>query len=133
MGWAKYMEDNYDFIEERRVQYRRNAFIMPTVFVMEPSEGWGLAAPTMTMSQKVDNCMPCSEKKKEYADKILCCQSCGCDFRYHAEQQAKYDKKGWQPPKRCKKCRKLANKKQLEKGQHQAVPAVSFGVVTWVA
>ena len=118
MGWAKYTEDNYNMIEQRPVLYRRDAFIMPTVSVHEPSESRGIfpahvnsnpkelkhqtsaIEPIKAQSQARTN-IP----KRDYIDRILRCKSCGHDFRFSAKQQEKYEKKGWQPPKRCWDCR----------------------------
>jgi len=135
MGWAKYMEDNYNMIEQRRVLNRRDAFIMPTVSVDEPTEAWDVITPRIKAEPKA--LIPqihTEEKKKEYVDKILRCRSCGCDFRFSARRQEKFEKKGWQPPKRCWECRNREYEHQYAQIERKTKPTRSSNmIVMWVA
>jgi len=46
-----------------------------------------------------------------FSDQKLTCQECGKEFVFSASDQEFFEKKGFQPPKRCPDCRK-ARKQQ---------------------
>jgi hypothetical protein len=46
-----------------------------------------------------------------YTDQHLTCADCGHDFEWSAKDQEFFAEKGFQPPKRCKDCRR-AKKEQ---------------------
>lgn len=41
----------------------------------------------------------------EVADRMIVCMDCGEQFPFTAREQAFFNEKGFQPPKRCKSCR----------------------------
>lgn len=50
-------------------------------------------------------------------DRTLTCRDCGKEFPFKAEEAIFFERKGFQEPKRCKACRKLA-KTQREAREH---------------
>jgi CxxC-x17-CxxC domain-containing protein len=52
-----------------------------------------------------------------FVDKTLVCQDCGKEFVFSASEQEFFEKKGFQPPKRCPDCRKA--KKQSQQGERR--------------
>jgi hypothetical protein len=48
-------------------------------------------------------------------DRELRCADCGGSFTFSAEDQAFFQEKGYEPPKRCKPCRQ-AKKQEREGG-----------------
>ncbi len=51
-------------------------------------------------------------------DRELRCADCGGNFNWSAEDQAFFQEKGFEPPKRCKPCRQ-AKKAQREGGEER--------------
>ena len=54
---------------------------------------------------------------EDYQDRVLTCRDCGQDFVFSAGEQAFYQEKGYNDPKRCKACRmrrknNLANRQE---------------------
>ena len=94
MGWAKYMEDNLEIMENRMNAYHRTAYI--TAYSPRITE------PVTSHHQIVINDIPIDEL---ILPKPLICRDCGCKIKFATEQQNYYSKMGWKPPKRCKKCR----------------------------
>jgi hypothetical protein len=42
---------------------------------------------------------------RNFKDRILKCQECGCGFKFEAGEQRFYQSKGLAEPKRCPSCR----------------------------
>lgn len=55
----------------------------------------------------------------EFEDRQLTCGDCGQQFTWPAAEQAFFNEKGFEPPKRCKECRQ-ANKERREAGRRTA-------------
>jgi len=45
------------------------------------------------------------EDKVERTDQTITCVDCGATFVFTAQEQLSFEKKGYQPPKRCYPCR----------------------------
>lgn len=52
------------------------------------------------------------------ADETLTCQDCKCEFEFSEGERAWFAEKGFDPPKRCKPCRK-ANKEKRGSHSHR--------------
>ncbi len=57
----------------------------------------------------------------------LTCQDCGQEFAFSAGEQKFYEEKGFDPPKRCQKCRK---KRRTSDGSEQNTTPVQGGLHT---
>lgn len=49
---------------------------------------------------------------EEYKDKTITCINCGNEFIFTAKDQAFYNEKGFNEPKRCKECREKRKAEQ---------------------
>jgi hypothetical protein len=59
-----------------------------------------------------------THKMSSYQDKEITC-ACGNVFIYTSNDQDYYESRGFEPPKRCKKCRE-EKKKRFEERDRQA-------------
>ncbi len=96
MGWAKYYEDNVeifldrqdlrqDHLKERRERRMADPAPLPVSHSLEKR------------NQRAG--------KPIRKDEIICCADCGKKILFPVSRQLEYERKGWDPPKRCKKCR----------------------------
>lgn len=98
MGWAKYYEDNLEIIYSRqklRGQSTENLLekkVTPTIAVQ-------ISIP----AEAVKVHTPIKERKDQY----IVCKDCGRKILFSVRDQLFYEKKGWNPPKRCKPCREF--------------------------
>lgn len=98
MGWAKYMEDDLELIENRMGNQYYELYSLSY-----PSP---LPAPRISVKPKAQTADTIWEHEIQKEKRIIC-KDCGCQIVFSAEQQLLYSQRGWQPPKRCKKCRSL--------------------------
>lgn len=47
----------------------------------------------------------------------LTCSDCKAEFYYDEREAAFFKEKGWEPPKRCRDCRKAKKQQREAKGQ----------------
>lgn len=103
MGWAKYMEDNLEIINERLFQRA------------EGRETYQSAQTTIKMTVCITP-LAAAEKEPVQAKregKYIICKDCGRAFDFSVRDQLFYEKMGWNPPKRCKACREHCKIKRL--------------------
>jgi len=102
MGWAKYCEDNIEIMLERQYM-NQDSRCEPKI--------------TVTIYPRVD-CVATDHNKVDgpsvvYEEKYIVCKDCGKKFLYSADQQRRFESRGWAAPKRCKHCRDLNNARYL--------------------
>jgi len=56
-----------------------------------------------------------------FSDQKLVCQDCGKEFVFSASDQEFFEKKGFQPPKRCPDCRKAKKQSRETKREWEIV------------
>lgn len=100
MGWAKYMEDNFEIINER-LQWAKEMSSSSTEQTVLKADNRSMSA---TVTEKK------APKRKE---KCIICKECGKSIIFSVRDQLFYEKKGWDPPKRCKSCRELRSIRYL--------------------
>ena len=95
MGWAKYMEDNLEIINERMSQMAEGRNTYPAVQT------------TIKMTVCITPLVVAEKKPVRAAreEKYIICKDCGRVFSFPVRDQLFYEKMGWNPPKRCKACR----------------------------
>ena len=54
-----------------------------------------------------------------YTDQHLTCADCGHDFVWSAKDQEFFAEKGFQPPRRCKDCRRAKKEQQRGGGERE--------------
>lgn len=54
-----------------------------------------------------------------FEDQKLVCQDCGKEFVFSASDQEFFEKKGFQPPKRCPECRKAKKQARESRGEYE--------------
>ena len=98
MGWAKYMEDDLEMIESRNSgrYYEVYSISYPSP-VPKPAK-----KNTPIDRSLLDFISP-------FEDKQILCRDCGRIFSFTAEKQKQFSERGWNPPKRCKKCKSERN------------------------
>ena len=96
MGFAKYAEDNFEIMEERRywTQARETA---PTILATSN-------APLITRA-KEEAKHPIKTKPKKKTRKLVCCE-CGTSFLFTGGEQHYYEAHNLSEPKRCPSCRR---------------------------
>ena len=100
MGWAKYMEDDLEIIENR------NVFGYYEVYSMSyPSRSPAPHIKKEPVGRILDVIKTTATFQDEYEDEYIFCKECGKMFSFTAENQKMFDNRGWDPPKRCKRCR----------------------------
>ncbi len=111
MGWAKYMEDNLEIIQDRKTSFgyrREDAYFSvyyPREKIIPASSILGFTSNSIYTSER--------DQQEGYKDRYLICRTCGKTFQFTVQQQKNYDRKNWNPPKRCHKCRENVNVKAL--------------------
>ncbi len=110
MGWAKYLEDDMEIMQERNLDWNSSSFsysqsqitIRHNSFVKTPcSEDRELLKGLLLGFLENGPVM----KEATYKDKTLICKHCGRPFLFSASTQKHFAEKRWNPPKRCKACR----------------------------
>ena len=103
MGWAKYMEDNLEIINERLSQMAEKRNTCP------------VAQTTIKMTVCITPLVVAEKKPVRAAreEKYIICKDCGRVFSFPVRDQLFYEKMGWNPPKRCKACREHCKIKRL--------------------
>lgn len=103
MGWAKYMEDDLEIIENR------NAFGYYEIYSMSyPSRQPAPHIRKEPVGRTLDVNMT-TAFRDTYKNEFIICKECGKMFSFSAESQRMYSNRGWNPPKRCKCCRNRRN------------------------
>ena len=95
MGWAKYMEDNLEIINERMSQMAEGRNTYPAV--QATLKMTVCITPVVVPERK-----PVQDQREE---KYIICKDCGRVFSFSVREQLFYERMGWNPPKRCKACR----------------------------
>lgn len=97
MGLAKYYEDNIEIMLERQtaMESKTQDYLFNSKFVF--------TVPSSKIS--IINIKEEKNSFDEYKDEIIFCRDCGTSFLFTAKEQKQFDKKGWNNPKRCKRCR----------------------------
>lgn len=99
MGWAKYAEDNYEIMLERRRMAQTIRQEPQKLILYEPLAKSYFHKPLAAIDK--------------LEDKYLICRDCGKRFLYSAKAQKYICEQGWVTPKRCKVCRKKNNARFL--------------------
>lgn len=122
MGWAKCMEDNLRPCEGRETFFSDVRCDYFPVLISDEV----ITETRLLIFQNATG------KKNEYQDRFIECRSCGCEFRFSAEAQKEYEKKGWKPPRRCRKCREKERRLQQKKGLKRSPSTYSsWRDITW--
>ena len=101
MGWAKFVEDNMEMLDDRfyrpinEERYQQEAIIQVCTIL-----------PVATFPIEVNVTVSCT-KPSARPDRTLYCRDCGRAFRFSGKEQDFFETKGYRPPKRCKSCREL--------------------------
>lgn len=113
MGWAKYMEDNLDYIEEHSGNKHRYQMIYNTERVDDiwATDNYRHMAPEKSVEKE---CAPLDtlvfrflfENHLDRNGNIIC-RGCGRPIPFPEEKRRTYAQRGWKPPKRCRKCKSL--------------------------
>ena len=106
MALGKYYEDNLEVMYERLGT--KQGYIQETQIKLAYDGNF----PTVKLVVDVKNEVIVPEKK-QYKDQNVICKDCGRSFTFIASAQAYYDHKGWDKPKRCKRCREHRNMRYL--------------------
>ena len=101
MGWAKYFEDDMDFMFERQRRMWDRVHEAATEITCTGT------LPLTKFIVVVENKVAPSKEigRKAYEDKSIVCRDCGHAFIFSVKAQKHYSKKQWCAPKRCKSCR----------------------------
>lgn len=113
MGWAKYMEDNLDYFEERedaRQRYQQIYSPDRDSDIWMP-DNYLYTSPEKTVERE---CKPMEtlffsfllEKNIDQKGNLIC-RDCGRVIPFPEEKRVAYAQKGWNPPKRCRNCKSL--------------------------
>lgn len=112
MGWAKYMEDDMEIMQNRNANWNSLGFSYPQAQIAnhKTSSAISQVSPNCdtligVLTEFLDDTLVMSEES--FSDKKLVCKSCGNQFSFPASKQRRFAKKGWNPPKHCKRCREL--------------------------
>ncbi len=105
MGWAKYAEDNTELRNERfyvplSADHFRQDRCIQIVTIL----------PVAAMPAEVNIAV---SQPTRPANRTLCCTDCGKNFTFSGKDQLYFERKGYCPPKRCKKCRELNKIKRI--------------------
>ena len=111
MGWAKYFEDDFEIMSERRQKMTQES-----LQIAEKTNEYEVRI--ITIPCVIHKAIGGSNSKndcagKDYEDKYIICKDCGKKFLFSAQEKERFDKKGWVEPKRCKKCRDVRNTRRL--------------------
>ena len=102
MGWAKYAEDNLEIFYERQASMgERWQQIISDLPLKKTSS---ITSQPVTSS---------ADEPTEKGDRYIICRDCGRKILFSVRDQLFYEKKGWNPPKRCKSCRESRNTRYL--------------------
>ncbi len=106
MGWAKYAEDNLEIILDR--QFMRGAWKhgIPRHPSYTGNSFTPLSAEAYPGTDRPTNNVCEAES---FTDRYIQCRDCGRPFLFSVKSQKSFSKKGWNPPKRCEKCRNYRN------------------------
>ena len=112
MGWAKYMEDDMEIMQTRNANWNLYDFSYPQTQIAKPKKAPS-AVPSPSdhdiLASVLAGFLDSSSvmREDEYKDKNLICKCCGRPFLFSVSKQRFFAKEGWNPPKRCKRCREL--------------------------
>jgi len=107
MGFAKYLEDNVEIMLER--QFMKVNQDDKTAVKIVYSTNF-LPLKNVVIEMKIEQQNPasiCNDTK--YTDKYIVCKDCGRKFLFSVQSQKYFKSRGWDAPKRCKKCRDYRN------------------------
>lgn len=95
MGWAKYMEDDIEIINERmsRMEDEKSSYTAEQATLKMP-----VGTLPVVIAEKASVAV-------KHEGKCIVCKNCGKVFTFSVRDKIFYDKMGWNPPKRCKTCR----------------------------
>jgi len=102
MGWAKYCEDNIEIMLDRQYMSQDSRCGSKIIVAIYPRVNCVAEKHNKAVTSPVT-----------YKEKFIVCKDCGKKFLYSAEQQKRFESRGWSAPKRCKNCRDLNNARYL--------------------
>ena len=110
MGFAKYAEDNFEIMEERRywTQTRETA---PTVLATS-------SAPLITQTKEATE-RSTKNKQKKKTRRLVCCE-CRTSFLFTGGEQHYYEAHNLSKPKRCPSCRRARKRLYSTHKEEQA-------------
>lgn len=100
MGWAKYFEDDMDFMTERQNILWNRVHQSTTEVVCTGT--MPLTKFFVVVEHKAVTAPGNNQKGKS-----IVCKDCGITFVFSKKEQKTYKKNEWADPKRCKCCRSI--------------------------
>lgn len=110
MGWAKYLEDDMEIMQERNPDWNSCGFSYSQNQTTPRNNTLVNTQNPVDQELLTDLLLVLIEngpvmKEKTYRDRTLMCKHCGRPFLFSSSTQKHFAERGWNQPKRCKRCR----------------------------